>query len=135
MGKDEKRKYKQWQEKYKTAQIRLDKQEKANENPAKKIFNMKEAQMLQEGNYHEEIEEMEKDEKGPGPVDKVNKTVFVGERDNLHDELNIMQYEDAIKDVINNEQQLYRQKNDGDCIPDHLRKELGLPVATDMEGY
>ena len=47
---------------------------------------------------------MEKAGDGPGPIDKVNKTVFVGHRDNLHDELNIGQYEEAIKDVINREQ-------------------------------
>ena len=47
---------------------------------------------------------MEKEDKGPGPVDKVNKCIFVGERDKLHDELNIGQYEDAIKDIISKEQ-------------------------------
>ena len=59
--------------------------------------------MLMNGKYHEEVEEREKEAEGPGPVDKVNKTVFVGNRDNLHDELNIAQYEEAIKDVMNKE--------------------------------
>ena len=41
------------------------------------------------GKYHEEVEEREKEAERAGPVDKVNKAVFVGHRDGLHDELNI----------------------------------------------
>ena len=36
MGKEEKQKYRMWQERYKILQTRLDKQEKANEHPKNK---------------------------------------------------------------------------------------------------
>ena len=46
----------------------------------------------------------------------------------MHDELNVQQYEEAIKDVINNDQLIDISRPEGDCIPDHIRKELALPA-------
>ena len=37
--------------------------------------------------------------------------------------------------MINSEQLVKIARPDGDCIPEHFRKELGLPAASEMEGF
>ena len=104
--------------------------------PSDKVFTIAEAVKLLKGEYHEEVEAADQNDGDiTGKPTKANKAVFIGHRDNLNDELNVQQYEEAIKDVIQMEAQIDIDRNAGDCIPEHLRNEFALPNAKEMEGF
>ena len=57
--------------------------------PSEKVFTIAEAVKLLNGEYHEEMETAEQGDGEIGTGPKANKAVFIGNRDNLNDELNV----------------------------------------------
>ena len=58
--------------------------------PSEKVFTTAEAVKLFNGEYHEEIEAADQNDGDiAGKQPKANKAVFIGNRDNLNDELNV----------------------------------------------
>ena len=91
MSKEERRQYKQWEERFKTAQTRVEKMRKEGTGvPSDKVFTIAEAVKLLKGEYHEEVEAADQNDGDiTGKPTKANKAVFIGHRDNLNDELNV----------------------------------------------
>lgn len=97
MGETDKRKYGYWKEKYKASQRRL---EQLSEHPREREFSLKEAEVLQEGEFWVEEEEdvtrltqKERDEKFLATqLDKANRAMYIN-RDNLEDELKLEQFD------------------------------------------
>ena len=86
MSNAERRDYRQWLERFNTANGRKEKMVKSSEDPKLKKFTLQEANLLLKGEFHEEVEE----NKGEGVLnDKANRSVFVGNRESIQNELNI----------------------------------------------
>lgn len=125
MNEHERKTYNVWKEKYKIAQNNI---LKMKHHPKYKIFNLCEAQRLEQGIYHED-EDNDEEINLDGTSGKTQ--VYLA-RDNIEQDLKLEEFEKAIKTVIEDTGGL-EKLNEGNSIPEEIRKELNLPK--DMKGF